>query len=204
MLKRNNLAASRHERDPGVEANARLTGYTAVVLSFLLAAAWVTGLAIGLLLRMHVVVGFLVGPPVLLKLGSTGYRFVRYYTGEPRYRAAGPPALAMRLLGPVLVLLTVVVFATGIELWLFGSRFGTGWVPLHHGSSYLWFAAMTAHVLFYVRRAPRLAAADWRHHLRGAFTRRSLVVASLVLGAALAIAMLPFPSPFTFGTPSGQ
>jgi hypothetical protein len=55
---------------------------------------------------------------------------------------------------------------------------------------------MAVHVFNYVRRAPELAIADWRDHIGGAFTRRSLVVASLVLGAVLAIAMLPFPTPF--------
>jgi hypothetical protein len=55
-------------------------------------------------------------------------------------------------------------------------------------------------VVAYARRAPDLATADWRDHLRGAFTRRSLVVASLALGAVLSIAMLPFSSPFTFAS----
>ena len=53
-------------------------------------------------------------PPVLLKLGGVGYRFARYYVGDPRYRAGGPPELVMRLLGPVLAVLTVTLFATGI------------------------------------------------------------------------------------------
>lgn len=190
--------------DPGVQANARLTGYTAVALLVPLTVAWVTGLNARPLLDAHVLVGLLLVPPVLLKLGSVGHRFVRYYTREPRYVAAGPPSLPMRLLGPVVVLLTVAVFGTGIELWLFGARFGPEWIPLHHASAYLWFAAMAVHVGAYVRRAPRLAAADWRDHLSGALTRRSLVVASLIMGAVLAVALLPFPSPFSFAVPSGQ
>jgi len=183
-------------RDPGVEANARLTGYVGVVLAVLLAAELVTGLRFKQLLPAHAVIGFVLVPPLLLKLASVGYRFARYYTGDARYRAAGPPRLAMRLLGPVIVLLTVVVIGTGIELWLFGYRFGFVWVPVHHFSAYLWFVTMAVHVVNYLRRAPELAAADWRDHLRGAFTRRSLVAGSLILGAALAIAMLPYPTPF--------
>jgi hypothetical protein len=183
-------------RDPGVEANARLTGYLGVVLVVLLAAELVTGLRFRQLLPAHAVIGFVLLPPVLLKLASVGYRFARYYTGDARYRAAGPPRLAMRLLGPVIVLLTVVVLGTGIELWLFGYRFGFIWVPVHHFSAYLWFLTMAVHVVNYLKRAPELAAADWRDHLRGAFTRRSLVAGSLVAGAALAIAMLPYPTPF--------
>jgi len=71
------------ECEPGVEANARLTGSAAVVLVPLLAVEWVTGLAVGSLLHAHVLVGFLLVPPVLLKLGSVGYRFVGYYAGSP-------------------------------------------------------------------------------------------------------------------------
>jgi hypothetical protein len=130
---------------------------------------------------------------VLLKLASVGYRFVRYYSGEPHYRAAGPPALAMRLLGPVVVLLTLVLFGSGIALWRVG--YSLPWVALHNGSFVLWAIAMAVHLAAYLRPASALAARDWRDRLRGALARRSLVVASLVLGAALAIAMLPFPTP---------
>ncbi len=83
-------------RDPGVEANARLTGYVALVLVVLLAAETVTGLGVRGLLLPHALIGFLLVPPVVLKLGSVGYRFVRYYAREPRYRGAGPPRLGMR------------------------------------------------------------------------------------------------------------
>src|SRR5260370_4904363 len=102
----------------------------------------------------------------------------------------------MRLLGPVIVVVTIGVFGTGIELWFFGYGLGFLWAPLHHGSAYLWFVTMAIHVVNYFRRAPDLALADWRDHLRGAFTRRSLVVGGLALGVVLAVAMLPFPTPF--------
>jgi hypothetical protein len=183
--------------DTGVEANARLTAYTAVVLLLPVVVVSLTGLIAPHLLPAHIAVGFLAVPPALLKLGSVGYRFARYYQGEPRYRAAGTPVLGMRLLAPFLVLLTVVVFGSGIELWLFGYRYGFAWLPIHHASAYLWLLVMAVHVVNYVRRAPRLAVADWQDQLRGATTRRGLVLGSLVLGAALAVALLPYPSPFT-------
>jgi hypothetical protein len=182
--------------DPGVEGNARLTGYAGVALVALLGIELFTGLLVRRYLPLHVVVGFLVIPPVLLKLGSVGYRFARYYTNDPPYRIAGAPALSMRVLGPILVVLTVIVFGSGVELWIFGYRFGFYWIAIHHGSSYLWFVAAGIHVVNYARRAPALAVADWRDHLRGTFTRQSLVVGSLVAGAVLAIAMLSFASPF--------
>ena len=188
-------STSRYIGDPAVEANARLTGYAAVVLLLPLAAEVVTGARPGLL--AHALLGFFLVPPVLLKLGSVGYRFARYYLRDPRYRAGGPPDLAMRLLAPVLVLLTVTLFATGIELWLFGFAFGNEWLIWHKASFVLWFLAMTVHVAAYARRAPALALADSRDPMKGAFERRSLVVGSLLFGIALVIAMLPFASPFT-------
>ena len=165
--------------DPGVEANARLTGSIAVVLLALLAADFATGLVVRRALLSHALIGFL------------------------RFGLAGPPRLLARLLGPVSVLLTIVVFGTGLQLWLFGYRFGFVWALLHHASSYLWFAAMAVHVITYWRRAPQLALADWRDHLGDAVARRSLVVGSLLLGAVLAIAMLPFPTPFALPSGSG-
>ena len=57
-------------------------------------------------------------PPVLLKIGSTGWRFVRYYRGSPAYRRKGPPPALLRLLGPVVVILTVGVLASGVALVL--------------------------------------------------------------------------------------
>ena len=59
-----------------------------------------------------------------------------------------------------------------------------------------WFFAITVHVAAYWTRAPALAMADSSRHLDGVLGRRSLVVASLLLGAVVALAMLPFPSPF--------
>ncbi|MBO0684712.1 MAG: hypothetical protein J2P45_16280 [Candidatus Dormibacteraeota bacterium] len=180
-----------------VEGNARLTGLAAVVLLVLLAAEGVTVLRIGRLLSPHIFIGILLVPLVVLKLGSTGYRFVRYYTGDPDYRRAGPPSPLLRLVGPVVVLSTVVLFASGIELWLFGARFGLLWVTAHKLGFVVWFCAMTVHVLGHLERAPRLAVRDLRpaSRLRGAVSRRSALGAALLLGVVLALASLPYQMP---------
>ncbi len=86
----------------------------------LLAVLGVTIVRIGGLLSVHLFVGMLLVPPVLLKLASTGYRFVRYYTANPRYRRKGPPELALRVIAPMVVLSTVVVFASGVALLFAG------------------------------------------------------------------------------------
>jgi len=187
--------SDRTASDPGVDGNARLTGYVAVALLIPLAAEVVTGVRPGLV--PHALIGFFLVPPVVLKLGSVGYRFARYYAGDPGYRASGPPHPITRLIGPALVVATVVLFGTGIELWLFGFQLGEEWLTWHKLAFALWFVLMAIHVVAYLRRAPDLALADSRDGLPGTVMRRSLVVAGLLFGAALAIAMLPFASPFT-------
>ena len=125
-----------------------------------------------------------------------GYRFARYYLGDHRYRAAGPPHPITRVIGPVLVVSTIALFGTGVELWLFGFQLGDEWLTWHKLTFALWFVTMVVHVVAYLRRAPELAIADARDGSRAGLARRSLVVGSLLFGAALAIAMLPFSSPF--------
>ena len=109
----------------------------------------------------------------------------------------------MRLIAPALVLLTVALFATGIELWLFGFRFGDQWLTWHKAVFVLWFLAAMFHALAYARRAPELVLADSHDRLLGVGARRSVVIGSLVLGAALVVAMLPFPSPFALPAGAG-
>jgi hypothetical protein len=59
---------------------------TAVVLVGLLVAEGVTIVHMRGLVTAHMFIGMVLIPPVLLKLASTGYRFVRYYTGRRAYR----------------------------------------------------------------------------------------------------------------------
>lgn len=180
---------------PAVQANARLIAYASVVLVIPLIAEVITGVRPGLL--AHALIGFLLIPPLLVKLGSVGYRFVRYYAADAAYRVAGPPPPVLRWLAPGLVALTVVLFATGIELWLFGFRYGEQWAAWHKASFVLWFLAVTVHVVAYAGRASELTLAEWRARLPGALTRQSLVIVGVVLGVALLVAMLPFKSPFS-------
>lgn len=77
------------------EGNERLTAMTGAVLLVLLAAEGATILRIHQLLTVHFFIGMLLIGPVLLKMGSTGYRFVRYYTGSAEYvRKGSRPGLA--------------------------------------------------------------------------------------------------------------
>ena len=110
--------------DAGAEGNERLTGIGGAVLLVLLAVEGVTILFIGRLLSVHVFIGLLLLGPVGLKLASTGYRFLGYYTARAAYRRKGPPATPLRLLAIPLVLSTVAVFATGVALVFVDRRSG--------------------------------------------------------------------------------
>jgi hypothetical protein len=180
----------------GVVANERISALTGALLLLLVAAIGVTILRIGALLPEHYLVGFLMLGPLGLKLGSTGYRFLRYYTGNPSYLWAGPPQIVLRLAAPVLVLATGAVFVTGIELWLFGYRFGGWWYQAHIVSFLVWTFSLGVHLLGYARRSAKAVWDDVALGPERAFTRRGLVVGSLILGAALAAASLFYASPF--------
>jgi hypothetical protein len=189
--------------DSGVEANARLTGSTAAVLVLLLAAEGVTVLRVHSLLSPHVFIGMLLVPPVLLKMGSTGWRFVRYYRGSPAYRRKGPPPLLLRLLGPVVVLLTLIVFASGIALLVGPHSTRQSLLFLHKASFVLWFGAMTIHVLGHLVETARLAPRDWvrrtRHDVDHAGVRQWALAASLVAGLFLGALMLHYVSGYHSG-----
>jgi hypothetical protein len=184
-------------RTGGSEGNRRLTAATAAVLLALLAAEGVTLLAIRPLVSAHVFIGMLLLPPVALKLASTGYRFARYYTGHGAYVADGPPHPLLRLLGPVVVLSTAALFASGVALIVLGPE-GGAVLGLHKASFVVWFAAMAAHVLAHALRVPRLASADWRRHdaLPGSSLRRWLLAGSLVTGLVLAVATVHLAGPW--------
>src|SRR5436305_10441279 len=115
-----------HRADPvlsatgGPAGNARLTAWLGLVLLVLFGAELVTLLDVRGLLSWHVAVGVLLIPPALAKTASTGWRIARYYAGHRPYRAAGPPPMLLRLLGPLVVLSTLAVLGSGLLLILVG------------------------------------------------------------------------------------
>ena len=179
----------------GVAGNARLTAAVAAALLVLLAAEGATIPFIGQLLGPHIFIGMLLIPPVLLKLGSTGYRFARYYTGDDPYVRKGPPPLALRLLAPGVVLTSLALFATGVALLFAGPPSNT-LIFAHKLSFIAWVALMTIHVLGHLLEVPALAVADWRRsgpaeaRLAGAGMRTLALAASLAVGLAVALLSL--------------
>jgi hypothetical protein len=185
----------------GAEGNERLTAITGTLLLVLFAAEGVTILSLGSLLYWHYFVGFLLVGPACVKIGSTVYRFARYYTGSPAYVRKGPPMILLRVLGPFVVLTSCAVLGTGIALGFAGASrvAGLPMLLLHKGFFILWAGAMTIHVLAYVWRLPALVTADFRaaHGRRaraaaaavgGRALRWSLAAAGIAAGLALALA----------------
>ena len=205
-------ATAESRESGGAEGNERLTAMTGAVLLVLLLVECYTILRIGRLLTLHVFLGMLLLGPVVLKAGSVLYRFVRYYTGSGPYRRKGPPALLLRLIGPVIMLLTACVFGSGIMLAVTGPGFnGTSeWLTIHRISFIAWAFFITIHVLAHMWRLPGLLAAEARgaampqgdtdEHaaagrrarramevLGGRGTRLALLTASLLAGLVIAL-----------------
>ncbi len=218
------VSQSEPGRSGGAEGNERLTAMTGAVLLVLLAAEGFTILSLRQLLTPHFFIGMLLLGPVALKAGSTVYRFIRYYAGSAPYRRKGPPALLLRLLGPVIIASTAGVFGTGIALAVAGPAGRQPWLFLHKASFVIWFCAMAIHVLAYLPRLPRLLASEARGTaagqaegpaprpgggyggrataaLGGRGLRLALLVASLVAGLVIAVLTVHLAVPWGFGGP---
>jgi hypothetical protein len=177
-------------RAAAVQRNALITHTAAAVLTILLLAEGVTLLDMRGLLHAHMFIGLVLIPPVLLKLASTGYRFARYYTGAAAYREKGPPRLLLRMLAPVLVATTAVIFASGVWLLLLGhhSEFV---LTVHKLSFIVWSGIFGVHFLAYLPTAARSLASTLTAGRTGARAAGSRVAAALALssvGAGLVVA----------------
>ena len=186
----------------GADGNEQLTAATGVVLIVLLAVLGVTIVRIGQLTWLHLFLGLLLMGPVALKMASTGYRFARYYTHSVAYRRKGPPATWLRLLAPVVVLSTVVVFGTGVVLLFVGPAHRDPWMLLHKASFIIWIGATALHVLGHLLELPAALRAQTldrpaRHVQAGGAGRAIALIGAIVGGLVLAIALIPDFSTWT-------
>jgi hypothetical protein len=186
----------------GTSGNERLTAATGAVLIVLLAVIGVTIISLRPLLSVHLFVGMLLIGPVVLKLGSTGYRFLRYYGGNRSYRSKGAPPMWLRLIAPVVVLSTVVVLASGVALLLVGPHSRGTLLPIHKVSFFIWIAFTALHVLAHLPALPRALRADygprapWRKQIPGRSSRVLSLTGALTAGVVLAILLIPQFAPW--------
>ena len=187
-------AVERPGRLGGTYGNELLTSATAAVLTALLLAEGVTVVRMQGLVGTHMFIGLALIPPIVLKLASTGYRFVRYYTGNRAYTAKGPPQLPLRVLAPVLVAATIALFTTGVLLLAAGHKSGA-LIEIHKVSFIVWGALFAVHFLAYGPRVVRSLGTALRatrgKAVAGAGIRGMLVAGALGGGVALAAALLP-------------
>jgi len=168
------------------------------VLIVLLAALGITILRIRPLLSVHMFLGMLLIPPVALKMASTGYRFIRYYTGNPAYRLKGPPTAGLRLMAPMVVASTVVVFGSGVALLLAGPSSRGSLLGIHKASFAVWIAFMGLHVLGHLADLPKalgprreVELAELSGGGSGRVGRILSLSGALVAGLVLAVVFLP-------------
>jgi hypothetical protein len=188
----------------GAEGNEQLTAIVGVLLIVLLAVIGVTILRIRQLISIHLFVGLLLIGPVVLKMASTGYRFMRYYTHNRVYREKGPPQPLLRLIAPVVVLSTVIVFISGIVLMFEGPRHRDPYLLIHKASFFVWVAFTGLHVLGHIPglgRALRPTQVSERNAGispgAGAAGRWIALSGALVAGVVLAIVLIPHFGPWT-------
>jgi hypothetical protein len=190
-------------RGGGTDGNERLTTVTGMILLVQLAVLGVTIVDLRQLVWLHLFVGMLLLGPVLLKMSSVGYRFTRYYTGNPAYRRKGPPALILRLIGPMVALSTLGVLATGGMLLLVGPNHSYPWLLLHKATFILWVGFMTLHVVGHLPGVARaLGVVRGEGEPRAGATPgtmgRWIALTSAVLGGLiLAMALIPDFSAWT-------
>jgi hypothetical protein len=189
-------------RTGGPAGNAVLTAWTGLVLLVLSVGELLTLFNVRGLLSWHVAIGALLIPPALMKTATTGWRIVRYYVGDASYQSAGPPPMALRLLGPLVVLSTLGLLGSGVLLVLLGNDtsqrsfisflgFGLSWVSVHKGFFVVWGGVTGLHLLG--RIVPALMLTFGRAtHLRvpGGWARSALIGTAAAIAVLLAVLLV--------------
>lgn len=135
-----------------------------------------------------------------MKVASTGWRIVRYYTGDVPYRQAGPPQMLMRVIGPLVVVTTLSVLATGVLVAIegptgrHGSTFGLPVSMLfqHKATFIAWLVVMTVHVLGRTVRAAKIVGgrATSAARVPGSTSRSAALIAAAACSVVLAILLV--------------
>jgi hypothetical protein len=181
----------------GTDGNEQLTAVNGLILIVLLAVIGFTIPQLHEFIWLHLFIGLLLIGPVLLKMASTGYRFVRYYTHDAEYRRKGPPEIVLRLIAPLVVISTVGVFVTGIVLLIVGPAHRDPWLLLHKVTFIVWIVFTSLHILGHlpsVGRALGIGGRGQAQHLgaAGGATGRWIVLSgALVGGLVLAVVLIP-------------
>jgi hypothetical protein len=207
---------SRHdpvlERTGGPAGNAQLTAWLGLVLLALFLVETATLLDLHGLIDVHLFVGGALVALALFKTGTTGWRIVRYYIGSPVYRDAGPPPIALRVLGPLVVLTSLAVLGTGLALTAVGSDagrnslltfagFGVSTLTLHQGAFAAWLVITGLHVLGRTMSSWQLVRRQRSDAVRvpGRGARATVIALSLALSAVVGVAVMQLSGSWRHG-----
>ncbi len=182
----------------GPDGNRRLTALLGALLLAGIVAELAT-LALGLrqTLPVHIFVGVALIPIVALKLASTGWRMIRYYTRSSAYVAEGPPRPALRAIAPLVAGSTAALLGSGVGLVLAGPH-AQFFRAVHSASFALFLLVVGAHALAHLPKLRRFAFADWARgrRVQGHALRRGAAAFGLVAGGALAVAAVQSAGPW--------
>ena len=191
-------------RTGGPAGNARLTAWTGLLLLVGFIAECFTLLSLHGMLSAHILIGAVLIPLVLLKTATTGWRIVRYYLGSPAYRAAGPPPLLLRVLGPLVVLTGLAVLGSGLALVPLGDASFTTIVTIvgqridaltiHKICFVLWLVLTGAHVLARTIPAVQLSTGRRERRLPGRLARLAVVTVTLAASIATGVVVVNLPT----------
>ena len=193
----------------GVVGNERLTALAGAVLLVLILVELVSSASLHEGIAIHIFVGVGLCGPLVVKVGSTFYRFLRYYTGSLAFVRRGPPRLPLRVLAPLLLVTTLVVIGSGIGLVVTGPAQAGPLLPMHNLSVLVWLPMIAIHVFAYIWRTPRLVADDWskqsgRSLAPGRGLRLGVNLGALLAGAVAAILLFPGATPWVVWSQTSQ
>lgn len=110
--------------------------------------------------------------------------------------------LVLRLLGPVIVVLTMVLLFSGVLLVVGPLSIRSQMSQIHHTSFFLWFLVTAIHVLGHIVETAKVAPRDLlratRSQVQGASARLWSSLASLLLGLLAALWILPYIAKWSF------
>jgi len=182
----------------GLGGNRHLTALLgAVLLVGTLAELGTLMLGLQRTLPLHIAIGVALIPVVVLKLASTGWRMLRYYTHTPTYRSDGPPRAFLRAIAPLVVGATVALLGSGVGLVVAGPH--AQFFRAVHGASFALFLILVGvHAAAHLPKVRRFALADWVAGRRapGHLLRRSAVTFAVITGGALAVAAVQNAGPW--------
>ena len=180
-------------RTGGPRGNRNLTARLGALLLIGIAAELAT-LLLGLqqTLTVHIALGVALIPLVLLKLASTGWRMIRYYTHAPAYRKEGPPRPFLRGIAPLVVGSTLALLGSGVGLVVAGPN-AHFFRALHSASFAVFLLVVSAHAVAHLPKVRRFAFVD---RVQGHALRRAAVGFALVAGGAVAVAAAQSAGPW--------